>query len=80
MVLGTLRQQLLYPTWTENAYPIADSTKQKGILFYHPLPFFFFFNLAFFFFRITIIWEHFVLNHVRVVLNVSIYKSGLTLH
>ncbi|KAF9588677.1 hypothetical protein IFM89_014398 [Coptis chinensis] len=27
MVLGTLRQQLLYPTWSEGSLPIAESTK-----------------------------------------------------
>lgn len=29
MVLGTLRQQLLYPMWVDNKITIADSTKSK---------------------------------------------------
>ncbi|KAF7824430.1 ABC transporter D family member 2, chloroplastic [Senna tora] len=32
MVLGTLRQQLLYPTWADNEIPIADSIKSKRVL------------------------------------------------
>ncbi|GAV64877.1 ABC_tran domain-containing protein/T2SE domain-containing protein/ABC_membrane_2 domain-containing protein [Cephalotus follicularis] len=34
MVLGTLRQQLLYPTWAEGAIPQSDGTKSA-----RPLPF-----------------------------------------
>lgn len=30
MVLGTLRQQLLYPTWAEDAISTSDSTKPIG--------------------------------------------------
>lgn len=34
MVLGTLRQQLLYPTWAEDEIPASDSsTKPAGIDF-----------------------------------------------
>jgi ABC-type uncharacterized transport system fused permease/ATPase subunit len=38
MVLGTLRQQLLYPTWTEDILlsPTNDA-KKKGILFHREL-------------------------------------------
>ncbi|KAH7513210.1 hypothetical protein FEM48_Zijuj12G0172300 [Ziziphus jujuba var. spinosa] len=32
MVLGTLRQQLLYPTWAEDAISTSDSTKPIGSL------------------------------------------------
>lgn len=32
MVLGTLRQQLLYPTWGDDTLPISDSTKPKNLL------------------------------------------------
>ncbi|KAA8523378.1 hypothetical protein F0562_009801 [Nyssa sinensis] len=32
MVLGTLRQQLLYPTWTEDPISTSDSTKPAGSL------------------------------------------------
>ncbi|CAN6689141.1 unnamed protein product [Malus baccata var. baccata] len=32
MVLGTLRQQLLYPTWSEDAISTADGTKPTGSL------------------------------------------------
>ncbi|KAI9161913.1 hypothetical protein LWI28_021973 [Acer negundo] len=32
MVLGTLRQQLLYPTWAEEMIPPPDSTKPAGSL------------------------------------------------
>ncbi|KAB2601768.1 ABC transporter D family member 2 [Pyrus ussuriensis x Pyrus communis] len=32
MVLGTLRQQLLYPTWAEDAISTADGTKPTGSL------------------------------------------------
>ncbi|XP_059661899.1 ABC transporter D family member 2, chloroplastic isoform X2 [Cornus florida] len=32
MVLGTLRQQLLYPTWTEDAISVSNSTKTAGSL------------------------------------------------
>ncbi|KAJ7949053.1 ABC transporter D family protein [Quillaja saponaria] len=33
MVLGTLREQLLYPTWAEDAIPMSDSsTKPNGVL------------------------------------------------
>lgn len=31
MVLGTLRQQLLYPTWTEEVVTTSDSTKPAGM-------------------------------------------------
>lgn len=30
MVLGTLRQQLLYPTWTDNLLLSSDNPKNKG--------------------------------------------------
>lgn len=30
MVLGTLRQQLLYPTWTEDSDNVVDDAKQSG--------------------------------------------------
>lgn len=30
MVLGTLRQQLLYPTWANDAIPTSDTTKPTG--------------------------------------------------
>ncbi|CAJ1958285.1 unnamed protein product [Sphenostylis stenocarpa] len=32
MVLGTLRQQLLYPTWADDLVPMSDSTKQTNAL------------------------------------------------
>ncbi|KAG5550859.1 hypothetical protein RHGRI_009333 [Rhododendron griersonianum] len=32
MVLGTLRQQLLYPTWTEDLVSISDNNKPAGVL------------------------------------------------
>ncbi|XP_020238735.1 ABC transporter D family member 2, chloroplastic [Cajanus cajan] len=32
MVLGTLRQQLLYPTWADDVVPTSDSTNQKNVL------------------------------------------------
>lgn len=32
MVLGTLRQQLLYPTWANDAIPPSDTTKPTGSL------------------------------------------------
>ncbi|XP_027341116.1 ABC transporter D family member 2, chloroplastic isoform X4 [Abrus precatorius] len=32
MVLGTLRQQLLYPTWADDVVPMSDSTEQKNVL------------------------------------------------
>lgn len=32
MVLGTLRQQLLYPTWAEDAVPVSDDSTSAGIL------------------------------------------------
>ncbi|XP_054817258.1 ABC transporter D family member 2, chloroplastic-like isoform X3 [Prosopis cineraria] len=32
MILGTLRQQLLYPTWADNAIPAYDSGKSKSML------------------------------------------------
>lgn len=31
MVLGSLRQQLLYPTWTDNAVPVSESTKARSM-------------------------------------------------
>ncbi|CAK9165628.1 unnamed protein product [Ilex paraguariensis] len=31
MVLGTLRQQLLYPTWTEDSVSMSDTSKPTGI-------------------------------------------------
>lgn len=31
MVLGTLRQQLLYPTWADDVVPSSDSSKQKSM-------------------------------------------------
>lgn len=34
MVLGTLRQQLLYPTWTEEPSSTPNSTKSAGMNFY----------------------------------------------
>ncbi|WVZ00134.1 hypothetical protein V8G54_026203 [Vigna mungo] len=34
MVLGTLRQQLLYPTWSNDAVPMSDSTKQTNKQYY----------------------------------------------
>lgn len=33
MVLGTLRQQLLYPTWADDEVPSSDSSKQKSMWF-----------------------------------------------
>lgn len=33
MVLGTLRQQLLYPTWTEDLVSISDNNKPAGTKF-----------------------------------------------
>ncbi|XP_061350189.1 ABC transporter D family member 2, chloroplastic isoform X2 [Gastrolobium bilobum] len=36
MVLGTLRQQLLYPTWAEDVVPISDSTKPRDMLPFLP--------------------------------------------
>lgn len=30
MVLGTLRQQLLYPTWIEDLISVEESSKSKG--------------------------------------------------
>ncbi|KAF1866947.1 hypothetical protein Lal_00018333 [Lupinus albus] len=32
MVLGTLRQQLLYPTWADETVPVSDSTNPKNNL------------------------------------------------
>ncbi|KAL5175924.1 ABC transporter D family member 2, chloroplastic [Glycine soja] len=32
MVLGTLREQLMYPTWTDDVVPMSDSTKEKNAL------------------------------------------------
>ncbi|KAK7401573.1 hypothetical protein VNO78_13161 [Psophocarpus tetragonolobus] len=32
MVLGTLRQQLLYPTWADDVVPMSDSSDQKNAL------------------------------------------------
>ncbi|KAK2422013.1 ABC transporter D family member [Trifolium repens] len=32
MVLGTLRQQLLYPTWGDDVVPTSDSNEQKNVL------------------------------------------------
>ncbi|KAK7323754.1 hypothetical protein VNO77_27245 [Canavalia gladiata] len=32
MVLGTLRQQLLYPTWGDDVIPMPDSTNQRNVL------------------------------------------------
>lgn len=34
MVLGTLRQQLLYPTWANDAIPTSDTTKPTGMHLY----------------------------------------------
>jgi hypothetical protein len=31
MVLGTLRQQLLYPTWGDDVVPTSDSNDQKSM-------------------------------------------------
>lgn len=31
MVLGSLRQQLLYPTWTEEVKPASDAAKSAGM-------------------------------------------------
>lgn len=31
MILGTLRQQLLYPTWADDAILISNSTKSKSM-------------------------------------------------
>ncbi|XP_068325402.1 ABC transporter D family member 2, chloroplastic-like [Pyrus communis] len=39
MVLGTLRQQLLYPTWAEDAISTADGTKPTGMDLNGSLPF-----------------------------------------
>jgi len=36
MVLGTLRQQLLYPTWSNDVVPMSDSTKQTSMNFFLP--------------------------------------------
>lgn len=36
MVLGTLRQQLLYPTWTEDSDNVVDDAKQSGMSFHDP--------------------------------------------
>jgi len=36
MVLGTLRQQLLYPTWANDAVPMSDSTKATSMTFFLP--------------------------------------------
>ena len=33
MVLGTLRQQLLYPTWTEDSIFFSDNDKPPGTTF-----------------------------------------------
>lgn len=33
MVLGTLRQQLLYPKWTEDVMPMTDGDKPDGMQF-----------------------------------------------
>lgn len=33
MVLGTLRQQLLYPTWADDAVSTSESTKPTGMYF-----------------------------------------------
>lgn len=33
MVLGSLRQQLLYPTWAEDVIPMKDDDKQNGMWF-----------------------------------------------
>ncbi|KAJ1399798.1 P-loop containing nucleoside triphosphate hydrolase, partial [Sesbania bispinosa] len=38
MVLGTLRQQLLYPTWVDDVVPISDGTKQNLLPFLTNLP------------------------------------------
>lgn len=32
MVLGSLRQQLLYPTWGDDVVPMSDDTNQKNVL------------------------------------------------
>ncbi|RDY04790.1 ABC transporter D family member 2, chloroplastic [Mucuna pruriens] len=32
MVLGTLRQQLLYPTWADDVVPMSDSTNQRSMV------------------------------------------------
>lgn len=37
MVLGSLRQQLLYPTWVDNAVPISENTK-AGSMWYLVYP------------------------------------------
>lgn len=31
MVLGSLRQQLLYPTWADEVIPMSDGTKPAGM-------------------------------------------------
>ena len=31
MVLGTLRQQLLYPTWAEDVIPVTDGDEPDGM-------------------------------------------------
>lgn len=36
MVLGTLRQQLLYPTWTEDSDNVVDDAKQSGMSSHDP--------------------------------------------
>lgn len=36
MVLGTLRQQLLYPIWTEDPDNLSDGAKQSGMASHDP--------------------------------------------
>lgn len=36
MVLGSLRQQLLYPTWTEDSDNLSDDAKQSGMTSHDP--------------------------------------------
>jgi hypothetical protein len=33
MVLGTLRQQLLYPTWADDVIPTSDGGNPAGMFF-----------------------------------------------
>lgn len=38
MVLGSLRQQLLYPTWGDDVVPMSDDTNQKSMWFLVSFP------------------------------------------
>ncbi|KAK6947231.1 ABC transporter type 1, transmembrane domain [Dillenia turbinata] len=39
MLLGTLRQQLLYPTWADDSMPTSDSTESAGMTFFTKIAF-----------------------------------------